>query len=147
MYRWYKCRVISDLLGWITSLHALLVFIPKSVRLVHYVTAVIHQYEWMNTFQLQVDAVSHLVLQVYLGPNGEERLYHISMTFATGSHESSPAILRNKIRENTVITVVNIKQTIEKCMNIPQTHLCLAEEGKLETDNRHDTAPFYWLLF
>ena len=73
----------------------------------------------MNTFQLQVDTVSHLVLQVYLGPNGEERLYHISMTFATGSHEGSPAILRNKMRENPVITVVNIKQTIEKRMNIP----------------------------
>lgn len=73
----------------------------------------------MNTFHLQVDAVSHLVLQVYLGPNGEEQLYHISITFDTGSHEGSPAILKNKMKENTVITVMNIKQTIEKCMNIP----------------------------
>ena len=98
------------------------------VHLVYYITA---QYGWMNTFQLKVDALSHLVLQVHLGPNGEEWLHHISMTFDTGSHEGGPAILSNKMRENAVITVVNIKQTIEKRMNIPQTHLCLAEEGSV----------------
>ena len=75
---------------------------------------------WVDEhFQLQVDVLSHLVLQVNMGPNGEERLYHISMAFATGSHEGGPAILRNKMRGNTVITVVNIKQTIERSMNIP----------------------------
>ena len=73
----------------------------------------------MNSFQLKVDALSHLVLQVHLGPNGEEQLHHISMTFDTRSHEGGPAVLRNKMRDNTVITVMNIKQTIKKHMNIP----------------------------
>ena len=40
--------VCADLLGWITSLHAH-VFVPKTLRLVYYVTTVIHQYGWMNT--------------------------------------------------------------------------------------------------
>ena len=47
---------------------------------------------------LWTDAVSHFVLLVYLGPNWEEGLYHISMAFVTGSHECSPAILWNKMR-------------------------------------------------
>ena len=107
------CGVISDLLCWITSLLAL-VFVPQTLWLVYYVTLVIHQYRWMNTFQLQVDAVTHFVLQVYLGPNTEEQLYHISTTFATGSHEGGLAILREK----TLLSVVNIKQTIKRCLNI-----------------------------
>ena len=71
----------------------------------------------MNTFQLQVDTVSHLVLQVYLGPNGEERLYHISMSFDTGSHEGGPAVLQNKMRGNTYHRCEH--ETTEKRMNIP----------------------------
>ena len=40
--------------------------------------------------------MSHLVMQVHLGTNGEQHLYNISMTMVNGTHESSPAILRNK---------------------------------------------------
>ena len=42
-----------------------------------------------------VDVVSHHVLQVHLGPTGEEQLYHISVSTVTGTQEGSPAILRN----------------------------------------------------
>ena len=52
--------------------------------------------------------VSHLVLQVYLGPTGEEQLYNTSMTFATGTHEGSQAILRNTMRQNSTVTVMNM---------------------------------------
>ena len=57
---------------------------------------------WTSTFHqlLQVDVVSHLVLQVYLGPTGEKTLYHFSMTTVTGQHESSPAILRNRMGQS-----------------------------------------------
>ena len=43
--------------------------------------------------QLQVDTVSHLVLQVYLGPTGKKQLYHNNVTTVTGQHEGSLAIL------------------------------------------------------
>ena len=46
--------------------------------------------------QLQHDTVSHLVLQVYLGPTGEKQLYNVSMTTVTGQHEGRPTTLRNK---------------------------------------------------
>ena len=58
--------------------------------------------------------MSHLVLQVHLGSFGEETLYNISMTIATGTHEGSPAILRNT-RQNRTITVMNMEMTIERC--------------------------------
>ena len=54
--------------------------------------------------------VSHLILQVYLGPTGEEQLYNSSMTIVTGMHEGSPAILRNRIRQNSAVTVMNMKR-------------------------------------
>ena len=57
------------------------------------------------------DVVSHLVLQVYLGSTGEEKLYHISMTPDTGPHAGSHAILRNRMRSNSAITVINWKLT------------------------------------
>ena len=63
----------------------------------------------------QVDAGSHLILQVYLGSTGEEKLYHISVTTVTGQHEGSPTILRNRMGQNSIITVMNMKQTIERC--------------------------------
>ena len=53
--------------------------------------------------------VSHLALQVYLGPMGEEKLYNISMSTVTGPYEGSWAILRNRMRQNSSITVVNTK--------------------------------------
>ena len=59
--------------------------------------------------------MSHLVLQVHLGPTGEEQLYNISMTTVTGTHEGSPAILRNTMRQNSTITVMNMEKTIERC--------------------------------
>ena len=46
--------------------------------------------------QLQVDVVPHLVLQVYLGPTGEKKLYHINVTTITSQHEGSLAILRRQ---------------------------------------------------
>ena len=46
--------------------------------------------------QLQHDTMSHLVLQIYLGPTGEKLLYNVSMTTVAGQHEGRPAILRNK---------------------------------------------------
>ena len=48
--------------------------------------------------QLQVDTVSHLVLQVYLGPTGKKQLYHINVTTVAGQHEGSLAILRRQNR-------------------------------------------------
>ena len=63
----------------------------------------------------QVDVVSHhSSLQVNLGPSGEDQLYNIGMTFVTGTHEGSPAILRNTMRQNSAITVMNMEKTIEK---------------------------------
>ena len=53
----------------------------------------------MARFLLVVDAVSHLTLQVYMGPNGEEKLYHTSVTLDNGPHAGSHAILRNKIKQ------------------------------------------------
>ena len=62
----------------------------------------------------QVD-VSHLALQVHLCPSGEEQLYNISLTFVTGQHEGSYTILRNTMRQNSTITVMNMEKTIERC--------------------------------
>ena len=67
----------------------------------------------MASFILVVDVGSHLILQVYMGPNGEEKLYHISMTPDNGPHAGSHAILQNKLRSNGVITVIDWEKTIE----------------------------------
>ena len=48
---------------------------------------------------LVVDVESHLILQVYMGPTGEEKLYHINVTPDNGPHAGGHAILRNKIRK------------------------------------------------
>ena len=40
--------------------------------------------------------ISHLALQVHLGSSGKKQLCNISMTTITGTHEGSPAILREK---------------------------------------------------
>ena len=42
--------------------------------------------------------VSHLILQVYMGPTGKEKLYHIIMTPDNGPHAGRHAILRNKMK-------------------------------------------------
>ena len=52
----------------------------------------------MARFILLVNVGSHLILQVYMGPNGEEKLYHISMTPDNGPHAGSHPILRNKMK-------------------------------------------------
>ena len=52
----------------------------------------------------------HSILQVHLGLTGEEQLYNISMTTVTGQHEGSPAILRNTMRQNSTVTVMNMKR-------------------------------------
>ena len=57
--------------------------------------------------------VAHLVLQVHLGPTGEQKWYNISMTTATGTHEGSSTILRNTMRQNSTITVMNMKRQLE----------------------------------
>ena len=54
--------------------------------------------EKLARFILVVDVVSHLILQVYMGPTGEEKLYHISMTSDNGPHAGGHAILRNKMK-------------------------------------------------
>ena len=56
---------------------------------------------------LLVDVVSHLVLQVYLGPTGEKQLYHVSMPTVTSEHQGSPAILSNKWAKG-ITTVMNM---------------------------------------
>ena len=57
--------------------------------------------------------VSHLALQVHLGPTGEEQLYNVSMTLVTGTHEGSPAVLRNTMRQNSTVTVMNMKRQLK----------------------------------
>ena len=47
-----------------------------------------------------VDVVSHLVLQVHLGPTREKLLHDISMSLVTGHHEGSITILRNTMRDD-----------------------------------------------
>ena len=59
--------------------------------------------------------MSHLALQVHLCPSGEEQLYNISMTMETGQHEGSRTILRNTMRQNRTITVMNMEKIIERC--------------------------------
>ena len=51
--------------------------------------------------------VPHLVLQVYLGPTGEKKLYHISTTTLTGTHKDSELMLRNTMTIN--VNVINMK--------------------------------------
>ena len=58
----------------------------------------------------------HSVLQVHLGPTGEKKLYSIRMTSDTGHHESSPAILRNTMRQNSTIIVMNMEKAIEQLL-------------------------------
>ena len=48
-----------------------------------------------------VDVVSHHSLQVHLGPTEEEQLYNSSTSTDTGPHEGSPAILRNRMSQNS----------------------------------------------
>ena len=57
-----------------------------------------------------VNVVSHLVLQVHLSSTGKEKLYHISMTTATGHHEGITAILRNGMRQNSKYHVINMEK-------------------------------------
>ena len=54
--------------------------------------------EKLARFILVVNVVSHLILQVYMGPNGEEKLYNVSMTPDNGPHAPGHAILRNKMK-------------------------------------------------
>ena len=67
-----------------------------------------HSAQW-----LLVHVVSHLALQVHLGPTGEEQLYNLSMTLVTGQLEGSPAILRNTMRQNNTITVMNMERQLK----------------------------------
>ena len=62
--------------------------------------------------QLQVDTVSHLVLQVYLGPTGEKKLDHINVTNITSQHEGSLAILRRQ--KEKILMVYTCCKTILK---------------------------------
>ena len=41
-------------------------------------------------------------------------MYNISMTTVTGTHEGSHTILRNTMRQNRTITVMNMEKTIER---------------------------------
>ena len=52
--------------------------------------------------------MSHLVLLVYLGPNGEKS-HHISVTTLTGTHEGGPAMLRNTMGQNVTVNVMDMK--------------------------------------
>ena len=45
--------------------------------------------------------VSHLSLQVYLGPIQQELSYDIGMSFTRGQYEGSPVILRKTMREDS----------------------------------------------
>ena len=69
--------------------------------------------EKLAGFILVVDVVSYLILQVYMGPNGEEKLYHTSVTPDNGPHAGSHAILQNKLRSNGVITVIDWEKTMK----------------------------------
>ena len=82
--------------------------------------------------QLQVDTVSHLVLQVYLGPTGKKQLHHINVTTITGQHEGSMAILTGQsdklalshgsrqLEGSKILIHATVKRTI-----IPQTSTCV----------------------
>ena len=53
--------------------------------------------------------MSHLVLLVYLGPTGEKKSHHISVTTLTGTHEGGPAMLRNTMGQNVTVNVMDKK--------------------------------------
>ena len=63
-----------------------------------------------------VDVSHHSFLQVHLGLTGEEQLYNVCMTTVTGAHEGSPAILRNTMRQNSTVTVMNMERQWPTCM-------------------------------
>ena len=69
-------------------------------------------FAWDNTV---VDIVSHFVLQV----TGKEKLYHISITTATGHHKGSTAILWNGMRQNSRYHVINMEKD-----NNGEVHTC-----------------------
>ena len=78
----------------------------------------------------------HSILQVHLGPTGEEQLYNSSMTTVTGQHEGSPAILRNTMRQNSTVTVMNMKTQLNMDnMYTYFTQSCPAEFSILFTIN------------
>ena len=65
-----------------------------------------------------IDVVSHLIMQVHLGPTGEEKLYHISMTPDTGPHVGSHAILRNRMRLNSADKLETDRYTCYKVLTV-----------------------------
>ena len=71
--------------------------------------------EKLARFILLVDVGSHLILQVYMGPNGEEKLHHISMTPDNGPHAGSHPILRNKMKNK--MSYHSDKLEIDICKN------------------------------
>lgn len=58
-------------------------------------------------WDLLVNALSHLVLYIYLGPTGEKHYYNVSMATGTCQHESCQTILGEKINK-TVLTPVKL---------------------------------------
>ena len=60
-----------------------------------------HNTRWLSRKWLLVDVVSHLVLQVHLGPTRQEFSYNFSPTTETGPHEGSITILRNTMRQDS----------------------------------------------
>ena len=61
---------------------------------------------------------AHLIMQVHLGPTGEEKLYHISMTPDTGPHVGSHAILRNRMRLNSADKLETDRYTCYKVLTV-----------------------------
>ena len=57
--------------------------------------------KWLRNYWLLADVVSHLVLQVDLGPTRQELSYGIGMSSITGLHEGSHASLRNTMRQDS----------------------------------------------
>ena len=55
-----------------------------------------------------IDVVSHLILQIHLGSTGEEKLYYMGMSTATGQHECSPASLENN-KTVVIIFVIHLQ--------------------------------------
>ena len=78
--------------------------------------------------QLQVDTVSHLVLQIYLGPTKKKQLYHINVTTITGQHEGTLAILKKQ--NEKVLTTCSYTHTSRTMLKLKPFFQILGKREK-----------------
>ena len=93
-----------------------------------------------------VDVVSHhSVLQVHLGPTGEEQLYHISMSTATGPHEGSSATLEEQNETRQWIShVMNVEGNNGKFTLAVSYSLPEANDSSESTETRSQWTHREW---